>query len=415
MRSGAWALLAILVVTALFWPFLILIRRRIEVRLRQLRKRPEDRRSKDAVALKKVSSVMAIALLISFVGFSVEAGFLISFVSQSGKAEPDREPTDIEADLGEVAADVEPDAEVPAPSELPAGPITSVEELTKVYFRLSAVHGSAMLALYSKLVLESDEISMDTFTSSEDRLISYIEERCTYRRFLDYHSGLKDAFPQGDRVDYGFEQPEGLEDCLAELRGTGEKLENCANDADKKAALWHLIVRGKDSLYFGKPLWDDSDDVSVTSEQMWAFAEITFTSIVNRLVCGGLEDSERLQLYYISGQVFQYLADIADTDEFRRQMNYVAAVFFKCACDMYVMYGSGIAEYANNVFFNEMKTVYNIAVTVVSERRTPFFEEMKWAEEHIDPSLSSNKNHTNMRRAINELGLYSLWRDTNGA
>lgn len=401
-------LIVLVVLLTLFVLFLIHIRRIIERRLRQLRKNPTDRKSDNALRLKRLSSLVTIAFFISFVSLSVDAGFLIDHVMHDGRMSSEQAKQDT------VSEPPEPSEVTEIPTLPASDPITRVSELKKGYFKLSAVEGSAMLALSETLILESEEISMDTFKASKVRLTSYLEELCAYGNFLVYHSGLKIAFPKGDRVDYGFEDPKGLEDCLAELRGAGKKLENSVNDTDKKkSALRHMMVRGKDCLYFGKPLWKSGD---INGEQMWAFAEITYTSLVNRIVCGGLDNSEQSYFYYVAGQVFQYLTEIADTVELKHRMNYVATIFFSCACDDYISANDNNIrlEYSNNIFFNELKSLYNIAITADDTQRVLFFSEMQWAEENIDPSVSSSKAYSQMRDEIENLKLYTQWRDKNG-
>lgn len=314
--------------------------------------------------------------------------------------------------------EVEP-ADIPKPATPagesayePFGPICSVAELYPSYFRLSTIQNSEMLMLFQE-ISPSETITASGLKTCGEELDIYLESCAHPRKFFRFYSGLEPLFPKGngdEDVEYAFEDVSTYKQSMAQIRGSGNTLENCWKLGSAKEifeACHHLAIRAKDALYFGK------NEGVLTDQMTWVLGEIAFAALINEYVYGELIGSDLSDWHYRMAQILEYVGDIADTKELRQRLYYVAAV---CYFQAYGQISGHLAqaggEYGNDIWDAYFEMVYKVVVWTDSSIRKEFFVVILEGEMDVEDAGLSETVVERTRGKLKKLDSYRIWKES---
>ncbi len=299
-------------------------------------------------------------------------------------------------------------------------PVRSIEDLYPD-FKLSRVNGSAMLNLINILIGEKG-VSADAVKEGVDQLRTFLEQ-ARASGVYSFPEYLK--LPEGE-VNYAFDTVKSVEDCVKQMRALDKQLrlllENVQlNELDREKIAEKskkLTIRGKDALFFGYPQGRNGKSI-ITEEETWLYAEYIFFGIVNEYIYGECPPAKSLDMYYRLMQTFDYLGGIADTEELRLEMDFIALICGECAIEEWgnqgwiqadSVYGTAIWRYYRDM-------IYRVALAVNAKREDPsgFYTLIQTVDEKLDEaqenSLLSEAEVKNIKSTFKESKLYDQWKE----
>lgn len=302
--------------------------------------------------------------------------------------------------------------EPPPPSEsepLPLRPVHSVRGIFSDHFLLSDIKGSVLLELANNL-LGDGSISADALDDGKSVLENFFEEQA--------HSNLGFPLPKNMNLPdsetvYSFDTVKTVEECVAEIRGVVELLDNRldfhVNEPEEQLKIveycYHLTIRSMDANYLGH---QDSES-RISNQETWMYAEYAFTGLVNGYIYDKHEDNKLLDMYYRTAQLFDYLGTIADTEEQAREMYFAALVCCKSAFDILESNGfqADGSEYGRDTWKFYVELLYRLLLKVEYSGREGFFLLMKEAE--IQLLASSLAEESEISNVFDNYELYKKW------
>lgn len=298
----------------------------------------------------------------------------------------------------------------PEPDFQTSPPITKEEDLS-LAFRLSAVENSLMLAL-GKQLIGSAEIDREQLAAAADgQLDRFIAQYSQSDSFFPFYPNLADYFPSGESVNDSFDSVGSLEECDAQLRSAGGRLER-----RRAAGLWEqmgeichqLAIRSRDALNFTKYQTTRSQK----DQSIWLYSEISFAALLNEYIYTRPEGITLSDWYYRMAQVYDYLGGIADTEELELRMYFLSAVFLRSSFE--TLKEQGIQVYPNaydyEIWTLYMKLLYRVALRVAPAQTEGFYQEIQTVETAVLQQPLPDKVITRTTKALNDLELYQQWR-----
>lgn len=297
----------------------------------------------------------------------------------------------------------------PEPTFPISPPVRNEEDLSPS-FRLSAVEGSLMLTLDKQLIGDT-EIGIEQLAAADGRLDGYITQYGRSGSFFPFYPNLADVFPSGESVNYSFDAVDSLEECNAQLRGAGERLERrrASGSLERIGEIFYqLAIRSRDAMNFAKYQTTEGQN----DRSIWLYSEISFASLINEYIYTQPEGLTLSNWYYRMAQVYDYLGGIADTKELELRMYFLSAVFLRSAFE--TLKEQGLAVYPN-AYDHEIWTLYMNLLYRVAERVTPaqaegFYLEIQMVEDAVLQQSLPDKVITKTINTLNDLELYQQWR-----
>lgn len=283
-------------------------------------------------------------------------------------------------------------------------------------FKLSSVVGSNMLDLINILIGEQG-ISADAVDEGVNQLKTFLEQARTSKAY-SIPEYLK--LPEGE-LNYAFDDVNNVEDCLKEMRALDKQLrsllENVHQDSYTREKIAekseHLTIRGKDAIFFGYPNGRNGKSI-ITAEETWLYAEYVFWGVVNEYIYGECTSSKLLDMYYRLSQTFDYLGGVADTDELRLAMDFIAVICSECAFEELEQQGLSQADstYGKAIWGYYRDIIYRVALAVNSKKEDPtgFFEMMKTLDIKLETSALSEAQIESIQSTFGESKLYDDWK-----
>lgn len=291
----------------------------------------------------------------------------------------------------------------------PIRPVQSVEELYPEYFRLSDIENSKMLQLFDSISSDG-MITAAGLEACAEEFRKY-QERCAHpSQFYPFYEGMEVLFPKGDSTE-SFDDVTTYEECMAQIRGAGAKLQACKDSANSETiynASYHLAIRAKDAIFFG------TEGTIIAGRMTWILGEITFSALMNEWIYGNLAGPTGLDWHYRMAQIFEYLGDIADTDELQRQMYYLAAVC--CFCAYGQVKDRGLAQtggnFGSSIWETYFRVIYKVAIRVDGSSEKDFFKVIMDGELDVEESDLPNEVAEETQKTLENLDRYWLWRES---
>lgn len=329
------------------------------------------------------------------------------------------------------------DDEAPAPSEASSPvseesqpddlvatsrPIKSVSELFPD-FRLSTMTDSELLKL-SDLMIDGESLTFDLIFDARERFKVFLETISHPASFFPYYNGLADYFPDGDEVIYTFSNVENREQCDAQLRGAGQRLEEAKNGSSMNGGQiakpsYQMAIRALDAMgftkYTGKQTGVDVEAGRESQQEwsIWLYAEIFLPSQLNSYIYGQSNNAGSYVWYYSFGQVYDYLGGIADNEELEMEMYFCSAVFLHET--FWAMEEGGFQVSFENKDHKKwelyVEMLYRVATRSEASVRDAFFQEIQRVENIIRDQQFPEEIHSSMARTIETLVLYTEWRE----
>lgn len=363
----------------------------------------QDRRKKVRISYKrkfrKTLILMVICPMVVVGASGAGLVFGISEVHEKRTAAPDPPPSSSALQ----PADPEP--------VFPISPPISKEEDIPLSFRLSAVEDSLMLTL-NKQLIGNAEISMEQLTAAADGpLDKYIAQYSQTSLFFPFYPNLADVFPSGESVNYSFDAVGSLEECDAQLRGAGERLERRRSSGSLEQMgeiCYQLAIRSRDALNFTKYQTTGSQK----DQLIWLYSEISFASLINEYIYTQPEGLMLSNWYYRMAQVFDYLGGIADTKELELRMYFLSAVFLRSSFETLKEQGLTVYPdaYDYEIWTLYMNLLYRVAERVMPARAEGFYQEIQAVEDAVLQQPLPDKVITKTTNTLNHLELYQQWR-----
>lgn len=283
-------------------------------------------------------------------------------------------------------------------------------------FKLSSVVGSNMLDLINILIGEQG-ISADAVDEGVNQLKTFLEQARTSKAYsIPEYLRL----PEGE-LNYAFDDVNNVEDCLKEMRALDKQLrsllENVHQDSYTREKIAekseHLTIRGKDAIFFGYPNGRNGKSI-ITAEETWLYAEYVFWGVVNEYIYGECTSSKLLDMHYRLSQTFDYLGGVADTDELRLAMDFIAVICSECAFEELEQQGLSQADstYGKAIWGYYRDIIYRVALAVNSKKEDPtgFFEMMKTLDIKLETSALSEAQIESIQSTFGESKLYDDWK-----
>lgn len=291
----------------------------------------------------------------------------------------------------------------------PIGPVQSVEDLYPEYFHLSDIKNSNMLQLF-EIISPDGMITAAGLEACAEEFRKYQERYVHPRQFYPFYEGLGEMLPKGDSTE-SFYDVTTYEECMPQIRGAGAKLQACKDSANSETiynASYHLAIRAKDAVFFG------TEGKIIAGRMTWILGEIAFSSLMNEWIYGNLAGPTRSDWHYRMAQIFEYLGDIADTDELQKQMYYLAAVCSFCA------YGQikdrGLSQtggnFGSSIWETYFRVIYKVAIRVDDSSEKDFFEVILDGELDVEESDLPDEVAEETRKMLEDLDGYWLWRES---
>lgn len=313
-----------------------------------------------------------------------------------------------------VSPSEEPDSADPVPDFPESPPITKEEDIS-LTFRLSEVKDSAMLTLDKRLLGDAPIDADQLVSAADEQLGAYIAQYCQGAPSFPFYPDLAKFFPPGENISYSFDEVSSLEECDAQLRGTGARLERCRADGTREqmGEIYHqLAIRSRDALKFTKYQKTRSQKDGL----IWLYSEISFSSLLNEYICVRPEGLALSDWYYRTAQVFDYLGGVADTEELEQRMYFLSAVFLRCAFEM--LKEQGIRIYLNaydcEIWTLYVKMLYRVTRHMEPARAGGFYLEIRDVETTVLRQSLPDTVIAQTAKALNELELYQEWRGRYG-
>lgn len=291
----------------------------------------------------------------------------------------------------------------------PIGPFQSVEELYPEYFHLSDMENSKMLQLF-EIISPDGTISAAELGACAERLRKYQERYVHPSQFFTFCEGLEIWFPEGESTD-SFDDVTSYEECMAQIRGAGATLERCKDSADSESvynASNHLAIRAKDAIFYG------TEKKIIAGRMTWVLGEIAFSALMNEWIYGDLTGPDRSDWYYRTAQVAEYLGDVAEANEQKRQMYYVAAVCCFCAYEQIM--DRGLAQvggsFGSSIWETYFRVIYKVTVWMDGTSEEDFFKVIMNGELDVEESGLPDGVVEGTRRALEDLDGYWSWRES---
>lgn len=356
----------------------------------------------------KVSFIcITLALILALVASAAASGRGIYNVVQQAKR-PEEEP----AEDGE-----EGPASVPEPAEPedesvfePAGPVRSVAELHPSYFSLSAVQNSELLQLFWE-ISPKGILTASGLKACGEEFENHLE-RCVHpRKFFSFYDGLEQLFPKEEGpadVEYDYKDVETYEESMSQIRGSWKSL-RIWKELNSSQGIYsssnHLAIRAKDALYFGK------NEGVITDQMTWVVGEIAFGALINEYVYGELAGSTLSDWYYRFAQILEYVGDIADTEELRLELYYVAAVCYSLAYgQIYDNLFQAGGKYGDDIWGAYSEMVYKVAVRVNGSDRQEFFRIILSVEMNVSEARLPESRVERSQKKLEQLSSYQSWK-----
>lgn len=302
----------------------------------------------------------------------------------------------------------------PSPGFPTTPPISKEEDLSQP-FHLSAVEDSVMLTL-DKALIGSASIDADQLAvAADERLGVYIAQFCHPASFFPFYSGLSTFFPDGEDVNYSFDSVSSLDDCNAQLRGAGERLDQYKLTGSPErigGICHHLAIRSRDALNFAK--YKSAEGRSDCL--IWLYSELSFAALINEYVYTQPEGLALSNWYYRTAQVFDYLGGIADTEELELRMYFLSAVFLRLSFE--ALAEQGLQVYPNaydyEIWTLYMEMLYRVATRMNPARAEGFYLEIQRIETVVLQQPLPDTAIARTTKTLNGLALYQEWREQYG-
>lgn len=352
--------------------------------------------------------VVVVSPLLLFSASAVGLAYTVHEVYENSAANREPPPS------ASVSPVEEPDSSEPVPVFPESPPITKEEEIS-LAFRLSEVRDSAMLTLDKRLIGDAPIDADRLVSAADERLGAYIAEYCEGASFFPFYPGLAGFFPPGENIIYSFDAVHSLEECDAQLRGAGVRLERCRDGGteEQMGEIYHQIaIRSRDALKFTKYQTTRSQK----GRLIWLYSEISFSSLFNEYLCLRPEGLALSDWYYRTAQVFDYLGGVADTEELEQRMYFLSAVFLRCAFE--ILKEQGIRIYPNaydcEIWTLYVKMLYRVTRHMEPARAEGFYLEIQNVETAVLRQPLPDTAIAQTAKALNELELYQEWRGRYG-
>lgn len=308
-----------------------------------------------------------------------------------------------------------PTESIPLPVDpgpvFPTVPPVSKEEDLFQPFRLSAVENSIMLMLDKEFIGDAAIDAGQLAIAADERFGAYIAQYCRLVSFFPFYPDISAFFPAGKEVDYSFDSVSSLDECNAQMRGIGKRLEHCKVTGSLERIgeiCHHLAIRSRDALNFAK--YQETENQQDRS--IWLYSEISFSALINEYIYNQPEGLALSDWYYRTAQVFDYLGGIADTEELELRMYFLSAVFLRCSFE--TLKEQGLQVYSN-AYDYEIWSLYVEMLYRVSTHTNPaetegFYLEIRQVETIVleQPLPDTIIAHTT--KTLNSLVLYQEWR-----
>lgn len=348
---------------------------------------------------------LRLVVLPAFLTILSLSGLAANFFDVYENNDPVPSPTPTES----IPLPVDPDPVFPT-----TPPISNEEELS-LSFRLSGVENSIMLTLDKELIGNAS-INVGQLAAASDRqLVAYIAQYCHPTSFFPFYPTLNAYFPTGEEIDYSFDSVSSLDECNAQLRGIGERLERYKNIG---ALEWmgetchHLAIRSRDAMNFAK--YHEMENQQ--NRSIWLYSEISFSALINEYIYNQPSGLALSDWYYRTAQVFDYLGGIADTEELELRMYFLSAVFLRCSYE--TLKEQGLQVYSNaydyEIWNLYVEMLYRVAICVDSTETEGFYLEIQQVETTILEQALPDTVITHTTKILNSLALYQEWRAHHG-
>lgn len=346
--------------------------------------------------------IITLIIMVFLPLFVVSASGYNLFVSYNEVVE-NRTATPDPPALGSISQPAEPDFQT-------SSPVTKEEDIS-LSFRLSAVENSFMLAL-DKQFIGSAEIDREQLAAAADgQLDRFIAQYSQSDSFFPFYPNLANYFPSGESVNDSFDSVGSLEECDAQLRGAGGRLERrrAAGSREQIGEICHqLAIRSRDALNFTKYQTTRSQK----DRSIWLYSEISFAALLNEYIYTRPEGITLSDWYYRMAQVYDYLGGVADTKELELRMYFLSAVFLRSSFE--TLKEQGIQVYPNaydyEIWTLYMKLLYRVALRVAPAQTEGFYQEIQTVETTVLQQPLPDKVITQTTKALNDLALYQQWR-----
>lgn len=300
-------------------------------------------------------------------------------------------------------------------------PIKSVSELFPD-FHLSMMEDSELLKLSGQMI-QGDALTFDLISDAEEQFKVFLATKSHPISFFPYYNGLENYFPAGGKVTYAFDDVVNREQCNAQLRGAGERLDEAKNgssidSAQIVKASHQMAVRALDAMGFTK-YPEKQAEIEIEPEtnsqkkwHIWLYAEIFLPSQLNSYIYDQSNDTDSYAWYYSFAQVFDYLGGIADNKELEVEMYFSSAVFlhrtFKLMEENNFQVTFEDNDHKKWELYVEM--LYRVAARGEPSDREDFFQEIQRVENAVSAQPFSEEIQSSMAKTLNTLDLYTEWR-----
>ena len=272
---------------------------------------------------------------------------------------------------------------------VPIGPFQSVEDLYPEYFYLSDIKNSKMLQLF-EIISPDGMITAVGLEACAEEFRKYQERYAHPSQFYPFYEGLEALFPKGESTE-SFDDVTMYEECMAQIRGAGAKLQECKDSANSETifnASYHLAIRAKDAIFFG------TEGKIIAGRMTWILGEIAFSALMNEWIYGNLAGPLRSDWYY--------------------RMYYVAAVC--CFCAYGQVKDRGLAQtggnFGSSIWETYFRVIYKVAIRADGSSEKDFFEVILDGELDVEGSDLLSEEMEETRRALEDLDRYWLWRES---
>lgn len=293
-------------------------------------------------------------------------------------------------------------------------PIRSVEELYPA-FNLSDVDESVMLDLIN-ILIDNGEITAAALEEGTIKFHRFLEQRAHSSSGFPIPSYLE--LPEGE-ISSVLSDVQTVEDCLTQMRWLVEKLKPLLSYKQQApfaqqelAKLSHyLAIRAKDALYWG---YKDSSNV-ISDEMTWLFDEFAFVGIINEYIYQDHNPAMLLDIYYRLSQLFDYLNYIADTEELKLNMNFIALICTTCAFEESQKEGfePDKSLYSKSLWGFHLDILYRVSLDVDNADQEGFFKLMNEVENSLQNAALSAAEVKIIKLKLEKYELYAMWRDQN--
>lgn len=338
-----------------------------------------------------------------------------------------------------------PETPPPVPEESqPADPFDTSQPLKSTSelfpdFHLSAMTDSKLLELSDKMI-QGESLTFDLISEAEEQFKIFLAKSSHPASFFPYYNGLEEYFPAGDEVVYTFDDVVNRDQCNAQLRGAGTRLEDAKNGSsiDKEQIVksgHQMAVRALDAMGFTKyPNMQKDIEVEPETESqqkwhIWLYAEIFLPSQLNSYiyslpddttsyspddVASNLpDDTTSYKWHYSFGKMFDYLGGIADSEKLRAEMYFSSSVFLHHTYELMEEGGFQISFKDNDHKIWELyvEMLYRVAARGEGTAMEDFFKEIQRVEDTILAQPFPEEILDSMSQTLNTLKLYTDWRD----